>query len=407
MARAARFRRGEPWRPWLLTIVANEARSRRRSAGRRSALALGWSRRATTARRKAAVLVAETRGALLGALSRLREDDRLVLGCRYLLELSEAETAARAGRAAGHGEVAHVPRARTPARGGRRMTRAARSHASAGARLAARSRAARGGQAAMTPDLERALREGSASTGRRRRAWPRRWRRGSRRSRSAAGAARVAAAVVAAPGPARSRGFALARSSPRRSSSRSPAGRSPCRGALDRVPLARDRQRRDPAGASRGHAGRVAGPRRRLTPLGALTVPVLRAHGLGTPAVYATTLPDGTLRRLARLRRPGPRADLRGAGHAVHAEDDRLRRGRRELTVDGAPAYWIAATHGFAYQSPDDVGFEDQRIAGRTLLVERADGLLLRIEGVGSRERPSRSPRSVRDGSSGIVASSA
>ena len=35
-----RFRAGEPLRPWLLTIVANEARNRRRSAGRRTALAL-------------------------------------------------------------------------------------------------------------------------------------------------------------------------------------------------------------------------------------------------------------------------------------------------------------------------------------------------------------------------------
>ena len=35
--------------------------------------------------------------ALLDALSRLRDDDRLVLGCRYLLELSEAETAAALG----------------------------------------------------------------------------------------------------------------------------------------------------------------------------------------------------------------------------------------------------------------------------------------------------------------------
>jgi RNA polymerase sigma-70 factor (ECF subfamily) len=34
---------------------------------------------------------------LLGALGRLRVDDRLVLGCRYLLELSEAETAAALG----------------------------------------------------------------------------------------------------------------------------------------------------------------------------------------------------------------------------------------------------------------------------------------------------------------------
>jgi RNA polymerase sigma-70 factor (ECF subfamily) len=43
------------------------------------------------------VLAAESRTALLGALSRLREDDRLVLGCRFLLELSEAETAAALG----------------------------------------------------------------------------------------------------------------------------------------------------------------------------------------------------------------------------------------------------------------------------------------------------------------------
>ena len=36
----SRFREGAPLRPWLLTIVANEARNRRRSAGRRAALAL-------------------------------------------------------------------------------------------------------------------------------------------------------------------------------------------------------------------------------------------------------------------------------------------------------------------------------------------------------------------------------
>ena len=39
----------------------------------------------------------ESRAALLAALSRLRDDDRLVLGCRYLLELTEAETAAALG----------------------------------------------------------------------------------------------------------------------------------------------------------------------------------------------------------------------------------------------------------------------------------------------------------------------
>ena len=34
-----RFRRGAPFRPWLLAIVANEARNRRRGEGRREHLA--------------------------------------------------------------------------------------------------------------------------------------------------------------------------------------------------------------------------------------------------------------------------------------------------------------------------------------------------------------------------------
>ena len=58
------------------------------------------------------MLAGETRATLLAALARLRDDDRLVLGCRYLLELSEAETAAALGVQAGHGEVAHLARAR-------------------------------------------------------------------------------------------------------------------------------------------------------------------------------------------------------------------------------------------------------------------------------------------------------
>jgi RNA polymerase sigma factor (sigma-70 family) len=97
-----RFRAGEPLRPWLLTIVANEARNRRRSAGRRAALALraaGEEHPSGEAAPspEAALLAGERRAALLAALSRLRDDDRLVIGCRYLLELTEAETAAALG----------------------------------------------------------------------------------------------------------------------------------------------------------------------------------------------------------------------------------------------------------------------------------------------------------------------
>lgn len=93
-----RFRPGAPIRPWLLQIVANEARNRRRSAGRRATLALrtaAESRQGDAAPSpEAAVLDAERRGELLAAVNRLREEERLVVACRYFLELSEAETAA-------------------------------------------------------------------------------------------------------------------------------------------------------------------------------------------------------------------------------------------------------------------------------------------------------------------------
>lgn len=93
-----RFRPGAPFRPWLLAIVANEARNRRRSAGRREQLAL---RAAAEVRPgdaspspEAALLGAERRARLLEAVNALSEEHRLVLACRYVLELSEEETAA-------------------------------------------------------------------------------------------------------------------------------------------------------------------------------------------------------------------------------------------------------------------------------------------------------------------------
>lgn len=93
-----RFRRGAPFRPWLLRIVANEARNRRRSSGRRTALALRVAASnpggASAASPEAAVVVAEERERLLHAVEELREEERLVVACRYFLDLSEAETAA-------------------------------------------------------------------------------------------------------------------------------------------------------------------------------------------------------------------------------------------------------------------------------------------------------------------------
>jgi RNA polymerase sigma-70 factor (ECF subfamily) len=102
-----RFRAGEPLRPWLLAIVANEARNRRRGAGRRAGLArrameaAAWPGGTPAATAPVGpddlVLAGERRAELLGALATLREEDRLVLGCRFLLELGEAETAAALG----------------------------------------------------------------------------------------------------------------------------------------------------------------------------------------------------------------------------------------------------------------------------------------------------------------------
>ena len=63
-----RFREGEPWRPWLLTIVANEARNRRRSAGRRQALALRLVPGPEAGSAEATVLAGETRATLLAGL---------------------------------------------------------------------------------------------------------------------------------------------------------------------------------------------------------------------------------------------------------------------------------------------------------------------------------------------------
>jgi hypothetical protein len=59
------------------------------------------------------------------------------------------------------------------------------------------------------------------------------------------------------------------------------------------------------------------------------------------------------------------------------------------LEVGGDPAYFISgAPHGFAYVNPEgDANFEEQRLAGNTLLVERSDGMLVRIEADISRER--------------------
>jgi len=111
-----RFREGSPIRPWLLRIVANEARNRRRSAGRRQGLALRAAAGAlprTAAGPEQIVMAAEERSELLAALATLRDDDREVLGARFLLDLSESETA----------ETLGIPRGTVKSRTSRALSR--------------------------------------------------------------------------------------------------------------------------------------------------------------------------------------------------------------------------------------------------------------------------------------------
>jgi len=96
-----RFRQDAPFRPWLLRIVGNEARNLRRAAGRR----LHYETRAGLAAvsgdavpsPEVAAEVDDLRSQLLAAVNQLPPRDRLVVGLRYFLELSEEETATAAG----------------------------------------------------------------------------------------------------------------------------------------------------------------------------------------------------------------------------------------------------------------------------------------------------------------------
>jgi RNA polymerase sigma factor (sigma-70 family) len=100
-----RFRTGASFRPWLLKIVTNEARNRRRSSGRRAGLALRAAEERPSGDAapspEVVALDSEQRNALLVALDGLPEMDRLVVMYRYFLDLSEAEMATALGCAKG------------------------------------------------------------------------------------------------------------------------------------------------------------------------------------------------------------------------------------------------------------------------------------------------------------------
>ena len=100
-----RFRGDAPLRPWLLRIVANAARNRRRASRRPADLELRlvdqFSKGDAAPSPEALVEAAEERVALLRAVNSLDESDRRVIACRFFLDLDVAESAAVLGCAEG------------------------------------------------------------------------------------------------------------------------------------------------------------------------------------------------------------------------------------------------------------------------------------------------------------------
>lgn len=89
-----RFRPGAPFRPWLVHIAMNEARNRRRAAGRRAGLTLRlnpeFADYGSVPSAESVALEGEDRAQLAAVVARLREDDQLIIAARYFLGLSEA-----------------------------------------------------------------------------------------------------------------------------------------------------------------------------------------------------------------------------------------------------------------------------------------------------------------------------
>lgn len=93
-----RFRSGSPFRPWLLRIVRNEALNQVRGARRRQQLALREGNDPVSGGAapspETAVMSESERARVLAAIEELPDRFRNVLTHRFLLELSEEETAA-------------------------------------------------------------------------------------------------------------------------------------------------------------------------------------------------------------------------------------------------------------------------------------------------------------------------
>ena len=89
------FRPGSAFRPWLFTIVANEARNRRRSMSRRSSMELRVREQPQPVGTASDALAIEheERRRLVAAVNELADDHREVVALRFFAGLSESETA--------------------------------------------------------------------------------------------------------------------------------------------------------------------------------------------------------------------------------------------------------------------------------------------------------------------------
>ena len=371
-----RFRAGAPFRPWLLTIVANEARNRRRAAGRRSALALRAAAEpvAPVPLPEAAALAGAERRELAAALARLGPEHREVIALRYLLDLSEAECAAALGCRPGHRQVAAVAGARAPAAGA--------------------------GGVAM-PELETQLRALADDV-----VWP--------------ATPDLAAAVAAAPR-ARARARRAGRQPPRpprcsprcrRAAARAGRGRRLPRRARRRARVARPARRRDPPRArpARGRPPRAGGRPRppRHARAGAARGRLRRRRSRPSSARPTASASTGQRISLVYAPRPGlPELDGIDAGLILTESRGGIRALPQKLLLGGhggragvgprrASASFISGgEHGYLYETPARRDREDRALLAGPTLIWVAGGRVHRLETAAPRATALRIARSV------------
>ena len=176
-----RFRRGAPLRPWLLAIVANEARNRRRAEGRREGLTLRAARELPSGDAapspEGSVVAAEARAELLAGLERLRDADRARARLPLPARARRGGDRARALGAPRDRQVANLARARAAAR---ELEVDERARATVSSSSARRSPGPRRLPSSRDLGPARARRPVAPRAGRRARRSPRRARGGAR-----------------------------------------------------------------------------------------------------------------------------------------------------------------------------------------------------------------------------------